>query len=394
MENFVIDSMTKVIGLRNDGALLLTNSNATLKDIKENAAVFSKNLEQLTDVLPIGVLTKFDNWIETNYYFEKNEDLNIIYSSLLGFAIGEAFGFPYSNLSKKQINKSELNEMIDSNNGKINKGCFSDATSLVLATMDSIIECEGDIDYNHIMDNFLSWLMESRYSSCNLALGLTNSFSQVLVNYVKNVDASLSGCDDFNNISLIRILPISLYCILNNFNNDETINLINSACNITNKQDLCKLGCYIYTELLKDIIKYKNIDHALTYISNLDYSSYEKESIKKYDNIINNKVKEISFDEIKNSDGIIDTLQSVIYCLINSKNYKDSIILSTSLGGDNDARCALTGAISSLIYGIKDIPIHWIRDLKEKSYIDNIATDFDYVIRYKKCKLNNENRSK
>ena len=86
--------MTKVIGLRDDGTLLLTNSNATLKGIKENAAVFSKNLEQLTDVLPIGVLTKFDNWIETNYYFEKNEDLNIIYSSLLGFAIGEAFGFP------------------------------------------------------------------------------------------------------------------------------------------------------------------------------------------------------------------------------------------------------------------------------------------------------------
>ena len=312
----------------------------------------------------------------------------------MGFAIGEAFGFPYSNLSKKQINKSELNEMIDSNNGKITKGCFSDATSLVLATMDSIIECEGDIDYNHIMDNFLSWLMESRYSSCNLALGLTNSFSQVLVNYVKNVDASLSGCDDFNNISLVRILPMSLYCILNNFNDNETINLINSACNITNKQDLCKLGCYIYTELLKDIIKYKNIDHALSYISNLDYSSYKEDSIKKYDNIINNKVKEISFDEMKNSDNIIDTLESVIYCLINSSNFKDSIILSTSLGGDNDARCALTGAISSLIYGIKDIPINWIRDLKEKSYIGNIATDFDYVIKLRNNKVNNENRFK
>ena len=126
----------------------------------------------------------------------------------------------------------------------------------------------------------------------------------------------------------------------------------------------------------------------------MDYSSYKEDSIKKYDNIINNKVKEISFDEMKNSDNIIDTLESVIYCLINSSNFKDSIILSTSLGGDNDARCALTGAISSLIYGIKDIPIHWIRDLKEKSYIGNIATDFDYVIKLRNNKVNNENRFK
>lgn len=388
MNKFEINYKTRVVGRRDDGAMIVTNHpSRTLNDIYEKATIIDNNYNILSSNETIGKLTKFDTWkVEDEYLLNRNSVVN----SLIGFAVGDAFGVPVEFLERDYVKSLNLDSMITGTHN-VEKGVWSDDTSMIIATMDSIINNVGNINYKDIMENFIKLIDNGEFTSTGFAFDVGATITKSLNKYKNTKDELNSGCNDYmdnGNGSVMRVLPISLYCILNNLNDEETKELIDKVSSLTHRHNISKLGCYIYTMYLKEIIRSKNKIKAFEYILNLDYRSYGDETVKKYEKLLNESFIDIKEEEIKSTGYIVYTLESVIYSINNSSNYKEAILTSINLGFDTDTIGALTGAVAGILYGVNDIPNNWLKDLQKKDYLIEYANKYYDIIINKEGDLN------
>ena len=92
-----------------------------------------------------------------------------INASIVGFAIGEAFGLPLNYERKEKLINKPVTKMIKCENLNIPIGTWSSGTSTILATIDAIITKEK-VDYNKIADNLLLWYKIALPFFCLLSL--------------------------------------------------------------------------------------------------------------------------------------------------------------------------------------------------------------------------------
>ena len=93
-------------------------------------------------------------------------DKDMILASIMGFTVGDALGVPVEFKSRREL---ELKPVVDmQEHGTHNQpiGTWSDDTSMVLATIDSIIRING-IDYKDIMSNYLKWYKNAEFTANN-----------------------------------------------------------------------------------------------------------------------------------------------------------------------------------------------------------------------------------
>ena len=88
---------------------------------------------------------------------------NIIKDSVFGFAIGDAMGVPIEFMQRELLLKKPLTKMIGYGTYDVPKGCWSDDTSMLIATIDSIVRSKG-INYNDMADCFCDWINDDKYT--------------------------------------------------------------------------------------------------------------------------------------------------------------------------------------------------------------------------------------
>ena len=263
----------KIIGKCNNLFLVAFSEDANINNLVGNGMICDDKGRIIASNLPLVTLFRDNNWMAVleETYYEKNVTKDIVRDALIGAAVGDAFGVPYEFLSRNDISKLEIRDMIGSDtknnfvsrwNTLIPSGCWSDDTSMILATMDSIIENKS-IDYNDIILKYMSWLKEGKYSSMPYAFGLGNIIDRALNRYSYGVPPLECGCDNFKdngNGSLMRILPISLYCILNEFDDETMCKTVCDASSITHAHEISKMACVMYTIFLKEIVNSEELN--------------------------------------------------------------------------------------------------------------------------------------
>lgn len=204
---------------------------------------------------------------------------------------------------------------------------------MLIATMDSMIKNYGEINYNDIMHNFLDWLYHNEFTSFGQTFGVGGIIYDSLVRFQNGHDVLDCGGKKFmdnGNGSLMRILPISLYCINKNLYINETCKIVSEASSITHAHDISKISCFMFTEFLRRIVETNDKYEALNYIQNI--------------------------------------------------NYEDTIIQAVNLGYDTDTVAGITGSIAGVMYGIENIPKRWLNKLKRKEYLEYLSEEFSKVI--------------
>jgi ADP-ribosylglycohydrolase len=81
-------------------------------------------------------------------------------------------------------------------------------------------------------------------------------------------------------------------------------------------------------------------------------------------------------EQIKGSGYVVETLEAVIWCLLNTDNYKNATLKAVNLGMDTDTVAAITGGIAGLYYGMNGIPSDWLATLQNRVLLDTIYTNF------------------
>lgn len=325
-------------------------------------------------------------------------DSNPVIDGLIGQSVGDAFGVPYEFMGREDVRKLDLREMVGcdtqvSFNSRwgdlIPKGAWSDDTSMAVAAMASIIDNNGEVDYDDIMRQFIAWWDNGKFSSMPFPFGLGNTVHNAMVRYKNNyppLECGGTGVRDNGNGALMRMFPFSMICIMRKYDDQKTYDFIRKASAVTHGHIINALSCCIYTQFLFDCLRTKNPKMSYyTAIRDKEYDykqAFPSEAINAHEILFKQIMKEdFDPDTIRESGYVVDSLITAIYSIINTENFEDAIKMAVRFGYDTDTNAAITGSLAGVIYGMDSIPVNWLRDLKRKDYLIDIGERFSEAIK-------------
>lgn len=395
------------------------------------------------------MINKNAAYIEPNDYFPEetrkkykigeyveSEESKQIKAVMLGHAVGDALGVPVEGWSREELDKSPVTDMQGWGSYPVPEGCWSDDTSMALATLDSLKK--GGIDYEEIMQNFAAWCTDDKYTPTGELFDIGKTCLNAILVYMNDKNPALKcGFDDEHsngNGSLMRIHPMALYLYSKGMADDDGMEIIHNTSELTHAHPRAKIACGIYAMVLWELLKnpcklsiVNGINKARDYykvkvkekekkeikdmlnLSELSdreqnelvkmlwsgdeeksYKSFTKE-FKIYDNMlvkricleyfnrgnINNNL--IPRDEIKSSGYVVDTLIAAIWCILTTNDYKSCVLKAVNLGRDTDTVAGVAGGLAGALYGIDSIPEKWLNTIKRKDYIEEMCEEASAV---------------
>lgn len=304
---------------------------------------------------------------------------DIVINGIMGFIIGDAMGVPLEFQKRELFKNSKVIDMISSDRVGA-KGVWSDDSSMVIATMKSIIDNKGKINYESIMDNFILWVSNKDFIATDKAFGIGRATFLALGNYYnkryeKITDCGMKGFNYNGNGSLMRILPIAYYCYYKKLNDDEIYHLVKDISSLTHSHEISILGCFIYVLLVIELLSGEEKENAYSNIKKHNYRKYfSLENIEYYDRLLNNDISKLDVDSISSMGFVVDTLEAVIWCFINNNSYDKCVIEAINLGNDSDTIGALVGGLSGIYYG--NLPSKWLDSIVKKDYLLKLSNDY------------------
>lgn len=253
-----------------------------------------------------------------------------IRNSIYGFIVGDMYGLPYEGQfnikNAKLIGYGTHNQPL---------GTWSDDTSLLLATMDSIIK-KNKIDIQDIKKKYRDWLIEKKYTPFGEVFDCGGTTKKAILN-----NSPGNTFHDNGNGALMRMLPFSIWT----FFNKSDLNLIDEYSSITHSNEISKSVCRNYVDLYHDILQKREI--------------FNNEKIK-----IQKPTQSNFFVE--------NTFSISFYSVLKSKNFLDSIKIALKFGGDTDTNCAITGSLSGAFYN----KTSYKNKIVNRSFIDDLVEKF------------------
>lgn len=305
-----------------------------------------------------------------------------IVNALIGHALGDAMGTPMEFFNRKYLQENRVKEMLGNiGQHKEPVGSWSDDTSMELATIDSIIN-KKTIDYDDIMNNFLLWIEQGKYTPTNHAFGVGRTCLMSIYNYKKGKPSLECGSNDIkhmSNGSLMRILPVALYSYSKKLSIEDIEILTNNISSLTHRQEAVRFACFIYVMYIIDLLNGHNKEEAYINMKNRNYN-YSDTTINLYNRLLKEDIRKLNINDINSSGYIVDTLEASFWCLLTNSSYEDTIVEAINLGQDTDTIACISGAMAGIIYGYDNIPNRWLEKLQQKDYLLNLFIKFEKVI--------------
>ena|GEM_PF-193706 len=307
---------------------------------------------------------------------------NRILDGVMGLCVADALGVPVEFNSREKLKANPVTDMRAYGTHNQPSGTWSDDTSMTLCLLDSLY-C--GLDYQDVMEKFKSWLTEGKYTPHGEVFDVGVGTRQAIMRYVSGV-APLQcggvGERDNGNGSLMRILP-PLFYIQSLYGTDfqeldEVFDIIHKVSALTHAHKRSQIACGIYLSVASMLIGNMDLSIAveLGIYKAFEYykgkSEYETE-IRHYHRLSEKNFRETNETEIRSSGYVVDTLEAAIWCLVNTKTYKDCVLMAVNLGDDTDTVAAVAGGLAGLYYGSENIPIEWTAKIVKKDYIEELS---------------------
>lgn len=297
-------------------------------------------------------------------------------SSLFGVAVGDALGVPVEFNSRQTIDLNPVTDMIGYGTYNLPAGTWSDDSSLTFCLAEALTQ---DFDLNVIGQNFVKWMRENYWTPHGNVFDIGIATQKAIARLAQGEKPELAGGfneTDNGNGSLMRILPLLFYIYDKPIK--ERYELTKQVSSITHGHIRSVISCFYYLEFARQIISgkdkfeiYKDLQNELTsYLISLSINPAE---IGLFDRLLKGNIHKLHVDEIQSSGYVLHTLEASMWCVLTSNNYKESVLKAVNLGSDTDTTGAVTGGLAGLLYGLDNIPSHWIIQIARKDDIENLA---------------------
>ena len=298
---------------------------------------------------------------------------------LIGFIVGDAMGLPVKTTSREELLKKPITKMIGNGTYNLPAGTWSDDTSMMIATIDSI-NAKNNVDLTDIALKFAAFKNHASYTATNDVFEISQTCIKAINKFEEeHGDPTLCGVNDINangNGSLMRILPIAYYAIEKKLKEYEILELVRQISSITHAHEISIMACYFYVRFIIFLLNGKDKFSAYSMAKCVDYAMFKEETQEAFARLIKEDITKYKLSDIKSSNYVADTLEAVIWVLLKSENYKEAVIGAINLGEDTDTIGALTGAAAGIVYGYDFIPEEWKDSLAKKEYLMDIFEEF------------------
>ena len=256
-----------------------------------------------------------------------------------GAAIGDALGVPYEFMDRGTFTCAGMSA------GGAHRqpaGTFSDDTSMMLATCDSI-RALGRIDCDDMRVRFRAWAYEGKYTPDGVMFDIGNATSTAL-----SEGRGCAGIRSNGNGSLMRIAPLAF--------TGATDDEVRAVSAITHAHEISTESCVAFVHVLREILAGSSVAEAVSdvQVAPADYAF----------------APDIPIDEVRSGGYVVDTLDASLWCLCNTTSFAECVLAAVNLGRDTDTTACVAGALAGAVYGFDAIPLEWIEALRAKDAIE------------------------
>ena len=339
---------------------------------------------------------------------------------MLGHAVADALGVPVEFLSREELDAAPVVYMRGYGSHPVPAGCFSDDTSMSLATIDALKA--GEADYDGMMRGFSRWVNEGEYTATGEVFDVGGTCMQAIRRFLHGatpMECGLSGESSNGNGSLMRIHPMVLYLYYTGHELEEAMEGVRRCSALTHAHPRSLLACEIYASVLWALLDNPcrgAVLYGLGRAEKLLRREAEAESERRkiirrlgdptlsqkekaelveklyagidvcgaehcakelsaFDRLFSEDFSKIDRTEIRSTGYVVDTLEAAIWCLLTTRDYKECVLKAVNLGSDTDTVAAVAGGLAGALYGVGGIPCEWLDGLIGREYIERLCRE-------------------
>ncbi|MEH2422102.1 MAG: ADP-ribosylglycohydrolase family protein [Nostoc sp.] len=303
-------------------------------------------------------------------------------SGLMGLCVGDALGVPVEFTSRAERVKSPVTTMLGYGTWNQPSGTWSDDSSLSFCLAECL--CRG-YSLDAIANSFWRWYKEAYWTPRGDVFDIGQTTHTAIMRLKQGILPHQAGGKVENsngNGSLMRILPMA-YCH-RNLTLDELLARVHDVSAITHAHARSQMACGIYISIAVALLEGADLQTA--YLQGLQdiqtiYSIREFLLEKPhFGRVLSGEIAKLPVEEINSGGYVIDTLESSLWCLLNSSSYSEAVLKAVNLGGDTDTTAAVTGGLAGIYYGVENIPQKWMNQIARRQDIIYLAERFAKAI--------------
>ncbi|MBN3939251.1 MAG: ADP-ribosylglycohydrolase family protein [Nostoc sp.] len=299
-------------------------------------------------------------------------------SGLMGLCVGDALGVPVEFTSRAERVKSPVTTMLGYGTWNQPPGTWSDDSSLSFCLAECL--CRG-YSLDAIANSFWRWYKEAYWTPRGDVFDIGQTTHTAIMRLKQGVVPHQAGGKVENsngNGSLMRILPMAYYH--RSLTLGELLARVHDVSAITHAHARSQMACGIYISIAVALLE--GADPQTAYLQALQdiqtiYSVREFLLEKPhFGRVFSGEIAKIPVEEINSGGYVIDTLESSLWCLLNSSSYSEAVLKAVNLGGDSDTTAAVTGGLAGIYYGVENIPRQWMNQIARRQDIIYLAERF------------------
>lgn len=303
-----------------------------------------------------------------------------ITGAFYGIAIGDALGVPVEFKTRNYLSENPIDTLTGYGCWNQPAGTFSDDSSLTFCTAESIII---GYDINTMAQTFVRWLQQGYWGAHNEVFDIGHTTRRALTRVAAGTSPLISGgFEEFENGNgaLMRMMPVAFFLVKEN-DIHLRYQVVKEISGITHQHFRAVLACFIYVEFLRALLSSGHLQEAYmqmqrTVNAYVLSQSFNPVEIKHYARVLQQNIATIPEQQINSSGYVVHTLESALWCLLNTNSYERCVLRAVNLGGDTDTTGAVAGAAAGLHYGIDNISPQWISQIAKSAEIGNLANRF------------------
>lgn len=259
-------------------------------------------------------------------------------------------------------------------------GTWSDDSSLLLCSVDSLTRHEFDLD--DMGKRFLAWYREEIWTPRGRVFDVGVTTANSLSRIATGVRAEVAGSDDQfsnGNGSLMRIIPVSLRFA--DRPTRELLERVHRASAITHRHARSQMACGFFSLLVRALLDEKSardaFDQALRdFRAFYEADAYWAVELDYFQLLLAGDLERRPVGEIDSSGYVIHTLTASAWCLLTTNDYRECVLKAVNLGGDTDTTACVAGGLAGVAHGVQSIPRDWIERLARKDDLNELFDKF------------------
>lgn len=307
-----------------------------------------------------------------------------ILGGLWGSLVGDALGVPVEFKDREEVQADPVKDMRGHGSHRQPPGTWSDDSSLLLCSADSLVRYE--FDTGDMGKRFLAWYREELWTPHGKVFDIGVATSRALVRIAGGMRAEVAGGDDQfsnGNGSLMRILPVSI-----RFADSPTKNLLDQvhrASAITHRHPRSQMACGFFTLVIRELLNSQDASEAFTNALATFRSFYEPDpwwgaELDYFQMLLAGDLAQRPESEIDSGGYVLNTLPASLWCLLNTRSFEECVLRAVNLGGDTDTTGCVAGGLAGVHYGVSAIPEKWRQALARHDDVETLFNEFSQLI--------------